>query len=73
VLLTLLNPLGRFGHAQKTRLEQLVWLFKPETLLRWHRALVKKKWAFDTTPKRPGRLPTDPQLVQLVLRMAREN
>jgi putative transposase len=32
-----------------------------------------KKWTFANTPKRPGRPPTDPQLVQLVLRMAREN
>jgi len=48
MLLTLLEPMCRFACAQKTRLEQLVLIFKPDTLLGWHRALVKKN----------GRLPT---------------
>ncbi len=51
----------------------LVLIFKPDTLLRWHRELVRHKWTFDNTRKTPGRPATDPHLAQLVLRLAREN
>jgi len=44
---------------------------RPETLLRWHRRLVARKW---TRPhRRPGRPAIDPETKSLVLRMAREN
>ena len=55
ILMTLVEGMCRFGHAQKARLEQLVLIFKPDTLLRWHRDLVRKKWTFANTPKVPGR------------------
>jgi transposase len=43
----------------------------PQTLLRWHRELVRRKW---TQPRRaPGRPPVDDRVQQLVLRFAREN
>jgi putative transposase len=43
----------------------------PQTLLRWHRELVRRKWA---QPRRsPGRPTVDLQVRQLVLRFAREN
>jgi len=43
----------------------------PQTLLRWHRELVRRKWA---QPRRAaGRPPVDGQLRELVLRLAREN
>jgi putative transposase len=43
----------------------------PQTLLRWHRELVRRKWA---QPRRsPGRPPTDARVRELVLRFAREN
>src|SRR5256884_949687 len=42
----------------------------PHTLLRWHRELVRWKWA---QPRRsPGRPPTDGRVRELVLRFARE-
>jgi hypothetical protein len=47
-------------------------LVSPETLLRWHRELIKKKWTYGRT-KKPGRPPIDPQVRALILRMAREN
>jgi transposase InsO family protein len=47
------------------------FLVRPETLLRWHRRLVARKW---TRPHRPpGRPALDPEVRELVLRMAREN
>lgn len=48
------------------------FLVTPQTLLRWHRELVRRKWSYRTA-KRPGRPPIDPEVRDLVLRLAREN
>ena len=45
-------------------------LVTPDTVLRWHRQLVRKKWTY---PNRPGRPPTTDVLAALVVRMATEN
>jgi putative transposase len=45
-------------------------LVTPETLLRWHRRLVRWRWTY---PRRGGRPPVDAGLVVLIGRMAREN
>jgi putative transposase len=45
-------------------------LVTPATLLRWHRQLVTKKWAY---PNHSGRPPLDPTIVALIERIAREN
>jgi|SRR4051794_26069469 putative transposase len=42
----------------------------PGTLLRWHRRMVARKW---TQPRSPGRPPLDEELVELIVRFAREN
>src|SRR6266542_5528252 len=43
----------------------------PQTLLRWHRELVRRKW---TQPGcKPGRPAIDPHVRQQVLRLGREN
>jgi hypothetical protein len=73
ILLSLVEGVCRLGRAQKARLQQLVLIFKPDTLLRWHQDLVKKKWTFANTPKAPGRPSTEPDIVELILRLAREN
>src|SRR6266498_3766376 len=43
----------------------------PQTLLRWHRELVRRKWTYSS--KRTGRPPMDPDIRELICRMAREN
>jgi putative transposase len=47
------------------------FLVKPETLLRWHRRLVAGVWTYphDQT----GRPPLDREVLQLIIRLAREN
>src|SRR4051794_11431270 len=45
-------------------------LITPDTILRWHRRLLRKKWTY---PHRPGRPPIDGVLAALVVRMATDN
>ncbi len=45
----------------------------PGTILRWHRDIVRRRWAAKSEPKRPGRPPTHRHIVRLVLRMAADN
>ena len=42
----------------------------PETLLRWHRRLLARRWIH---PRRPGRPPVNREIRGLVVRLAREN
>ena len=53
-------------------LHELGTIVTPETLLRWHRELVARKWTF-VERRRPGRPRIREELVALVVRMAREN
>jgi putative transposase len=46
---------------------------RPETLLRWHRELVRRRWAAFGRRRGPGRPPLAPELRALILRLAREN
>jgi hypothetical protein len=51
------------------------WRFavRPETLLRWHRELVRRTWAAFGQRRGPGRPPLAPDVRALILRVAREN
>ena len=44
---------------------------KPETLLRWHRQLVARRWTYPH--RKPGRPPVESSLRTLILRLAHEN
>ena len=44
--------------ALGTRLEDVVSIVRPATLLGWHRRLVKQKFDSSTSPRRPGRPPS---------------
>lgn len=54
------------------QLDEIIRIFKPETVIGWHRALVKRKWTYQHKSKR-GRPRTDKKIERLVIRLALEN
>ena len=62
---------ARLEHGSK-RLDQYLLLFKLQTVLKWHRALVRRKWTVRSARK-PGRPRISPEPELLVVRLAREN
>jgi putative transposase len=51
VLATLLDKYCKFKDGAHQHLNQVMMIFKPDTVLRWHRELVRRKWTF----KRKGK------------------
>ena len=54
-------------------LEQLATIVTPDTILRWHRELIARHWDHSKQRKFPGRPPVAQEIVEFVLRMAKEN
>lgn len=54
------------------RLDQTMLLFKPATVLKWHRELVRRKWTYQKTGS-SGRPRVQPELEELIARLATEN
>ena len=50
-----------------------VFPVRPETLLRWHRELVRRKWAAFGRRRGPGRPPLPTDVRELIVRLAAEN
>src|SRR5664280_2761284 len=62
----LLAGLGRLLDRGRRR----QFFVQPETLLRWHRDLIRRKWTY---ARRPGRPSIPAGTVAIILRLAREN
>jgi len=60
------KPVGRKG------LFEIDTLVTPDTLLRWHRQLIARKYD-GSKSRRPGRPKTAVEIEKLIVRMAREN
>jgi putative transposase len=48
-------------------------LVQPETVVRWHRAWLRRRWAERSGRNRAGRPPLDPAIARLLTDMARAN
>jgi putative transposase len=57
----------------RKQLEQVGTLFTPDTILRWHRMLVARKWDYSERRKSVGRPRIRQVIVDLILRFAKEN
>ncbi|MBP2067530.1 transposase [Streptomyces iranensis] len=64
---------GLLHHLPKDRLRHLLLLVSPETVLRWHRELLRRRHAATCVPRRRRHPRTIPSIRVLVLRLAREN
>ncbi|ASQ93344.1 integrase core domain-containing protein [Streptomyces sp. 11-1-2] len=64
---------GLLHHLPKDRLRHLLLLARPDTVMRWHRELLRRCHAETCVSKRRGRPRTIRSIRALVLRLAREN
>ena len=72
VLAVLAARLKELGRCAGSHWRRSALLFKPETVLRWHRELVRRRWAFARKGAR-GRPRMPQEQEELILRLAREN
>ncbi len=72
MLVALVGMLKAKGHTLHERLRVCLILVQPETLLKWQRDLVRRKWTF-RQPNPGGRPRLDAELEALIVRLAREN
>ena len=61
------------GTLPADRLAATRLIVTPATILRWHRDIVRRRWARLSRRGRPGRPPTRRNVRSVVLRLAREN
>src|SRR5207248_1693432 len=59
------------GSRRLRRTSRPPFFVRPDTLLGWHRQLVRKRWTY--SGRRPGRPAVPEEIRELVLRLAREN
>ncbi len=72
MLVVLADKLKASSHDVHEWLRACLVLLQPDTLLKWHRELVRRKWAF-RRPNVGGRPRLDAELEALIVRIAREN
>ena len=54
-------------------LGEIATIVTPDTILRWHRQLIAQKWDYSHRRKKVGRPRVSREIVELILRMSREN
>ncbi len=72
ILAVLVDKLKQHTHRSTQQLGEIVWIFKPATVLKWHRELVRRKWTYERKQK-GGRPRIISKLENLIVRLAKEN
>lgn len=72
VLATRLDRYCKFKDGTRQNLNRVMLIFKPDTVLHWHRELVRRKWTFKRKGK-PGRPVISSELEALMIRLAKRN
>jgi len=72
-LAALADRIKKSGVDGKQRLSGSVLMFKPATLMKWHRELVRRKWTYRQDQNQVGRPKIDAEIEQLILDLAKEN
>jgi hypothetical protein len=71
-LAVLASKLKQLSTESTNHLRDLILIFQPETLFRWHRDLVRRKWTF-SYKRNGGRPSLSKDSKSLILRLAQEN
>jgi putative transposase len=71
-LAVITSRLKELTHRSERQMEEFIKLFQPETVLGWHRELVRRKWTFPHKA-RVGRPRLTKEIEDLIVRMAKEN
>jgi hypothetical protein len=66
-LAVLTYKLKKLSDRSASRLRNVVSIFQPETVLKWHRELVRRKWTQEN-PNKGGRPRIDQELEALIVR-----
>jgi hypothetical protein len=70
----MMPKIGKLGKILGRKvLEELAGIVTPETILRWHRQLVARHWDYSSRCKVGGRPTVTEEIVELVLRLAKES
>jgi hypothetical protein len=72
ILAVLTAKLAQLMPRRQTGLGHMLLLFKPDTVLKWHRQRVRHTWTYHHR-RTPGRPPIPADLVALIIRLAQEN
>ena len=72
MLVALMTRLQLQTRQWQQRVREAVLLVQPETVLKWHRELVRRKWTF-RQPDRGGRPRLESDIESLIIRIASEN
>ena len=68
------TTLAEIGHRLgRKALEELANVVRPDTILRWYRKLIARKFDGSKARRTPGRPRVDQEIEALILRMAKEN
>jgi transposase InsO family protein len=71
-LIALVLRLKQKAHQSQQALAESLRLFKPATVIGWHRDIVRRKWTFQQHGRR-GRPSIDAELERWIVRIAQEN